>query len=49
MNDRREVLFYLYCPLCKYKDKKEEEEPCCDCLNEGSNLDSHKPVKWKEK
>ena len=48
MNDTKEVLFDVYCPLCKHKGKKEDESPCDECLNEGVNLDSHKPVKWKE-
>ena len=48
MNDDREVLFDIYCPLCKHWGKKEDEYPCDECLNEGVNTDSHKPLKWQE-
>lgn len=44
----KEVYFDKYCEKCEYKDKKEEEEPCCDCIAEPVNLHSHKPVKFKE-
>lgn len=45
----KEVNFRLYCPKCRYYDLKETEDPCNDCLNYGSNEDSHRPVYWKEK
>lgn len=48
MNNQKEVLFNLYCKLCKHWGKKEDEYPCEECLNEGFNIDSHKPVKWQE-
>lgn len=45
----KEVYFNLYCKNCKYKDLKESDDPCDECLNEPVNLYSHKPVKWEEK
>lgn len=45
----KEVYFHLYCPKCKYEGHKESDDPCWDCLNEPMNLDSHKPVYFKEK
>lgn len=45
----KEVYFETYCKTCKYKDRKEEQLPCCDCLEEPVNLQSNKPVKWEEK
>lgn len=45
----KEVRFDLYCPNCKHWEKTEAEDPCYDCLNEGWNEDSHKPVKFDEK
>ena len=45
----KEVKFDEYCKDCKYEKKKEDEDPCYDCLGEPVNLYSHKPVKWKEK
>lgn len=43
------VLFDLWCPKCKYRDKKEEQEPCNECLEQPVNLDSTKPINWKER
>lgn len=45
----KEVYFYKYCKTCQYRDNKEDEEPCDECLNEPSNTYSHKPVYFKEK
>ena len=43
------VDFDRYCPTCKYKDLKENEDPCDECLAMGANLYSHKPVKYEKK
>ena len=48
-DERKEVYFDKYCHMCVGCDKKEDEEPCCDCLEEPVNLYSHKPVKFKSK
>lgn len=45
----KEVYFDQYCPKCKHWDKTESEDPCYDCLEDGWNVDSHKPVKFEEK
>lgn len=45
----REVYFGPYCETCIYKDRDEKLLPCCDCLEEPLNLESHKPVKWEGK
>lgn len=45
----KEVDFEKYCKTCKYKDLKESKDPCNECLEEYSNLYTHKPVKYKEK
>ena len=42
------VEFEKYCPSCKYLNEPEDEEPCNECLTEASNLDSHKPINYKE-
>ena len=44
----KEVYFHEYCKKCVYKDKKEDETPCDECLAEPMNTYSHKPVKFKE-
>lgn len=43
------VNFHLYCPKCKHYEVAQDEEPCNECLHYPSNIDSHKPVKYKEK
>lgn len=45
----KEVYFDKYCKTCKYKEKKDSEHPCHECLDEPINLHSHKPVKWEAK
>lgn len=45
----KEVYFGEYCKSCKFKDKKEDETPCDECLAEPVNLNSHKPVKYEKK
>lgn len=44
----KEVYFDVYCKTCKHKNKKEEEDPCYDCLAETVNVYSHKPLYWEE-
>ena len=48
-NDYQECNFETYCKTCKYKDIKEVEDPCNECLDEPMNLYTDKPVKYKEK
>lgn len=48
----KEVYFCDYCESCEYfkavfGDK--EEDICNDCLNNPSNVYSHKPVNYKRK
>lgn len=45
----KEVRFDQYCEKCKYKENKETESPCDECLENPVNLYSHKPVKFEEK
>ena len=44
----KEVYFGEYCKSCKHLDKREDEDPCHECLNEPVNLYSHKPVKYEQ-
>lgn len=48
-NMYKEVYFNQFCQSCKFEEKKEEEDPCYDCLAEPMNVHSHRPVKWEEK
>lgn len=45
----KEVDFKTYCAKCKHKDKKEDDTPCDECLEEPVNIHSHKPIKFEEK
>lgn len=47
--DYKEVYFHEYCKTCKYEKTKEKMSPCADCLEEPTNLYSHRPVKWEPK
>lgn len=42
------VDFDKYCTLCKYSTTEETEDPCNECLTNPSNIDSHKPINFKE-
>ena len=44
----KEVHFHDYCVKCKYYDRKEEEDPCFEGLENPVNLYSHKPLKFKK-
>jgi len=52
MNDTREVRFDEWCSKCEYSDITEDnmnpKDPCWDCLHEPMNIDSHKPINFKE-
>ena len=49
MENLKFVKFELYCRYCKHYEKREDEDPCFDCLENPVNVDSRKPVKWEEK
>lgn len=49
MNREKEVYFGEYCHKCEYEEMAEWDDPCFECLNCPVNIDSHKPVKWKER
>lgn len=42
----KEVFFDRWCPSCKHIDKSESEDPCWDCLEQGWNINSHRPIFW---
>ena len=46
--NEKEVYYHEYCKKCKYRKKKEDEDPCNDCLAQPWNVDSHKPINFKE-
>lgn len=48
----KEVYFNEYCPTCKHKKVENglwyEDDPCNECLDNPTNLYSHKPVNYEE-
>jgi hypothetical protein len=44
MENTKEVLFSLWCSSCKHKDTNETDDPCNECLAQGWNIDSTKPI-----
>lgn len=47
-NNTHEVAYFLYCLKCKYRDLEEQKDPCHDCLNQGYNWNSRKPIHFEE-
>ena len=45
----KEVYFSPYCSKCQFKDVAEDKEPCFTCLENPVNVNSHRPVNYKEK
>lgn len=45
----KEVRFDIYCEKCEYYPLSESDSPCWECLDEPLNIDSHKPLHFKEK
>ena len=45
----KEVRYDIYCEKCKYFKQEDWEDPCNDCLNQPWNVDSRKPIYFKEK
>lgn len=45
----KEVQFDIWCPQCVHYNKDATEDPCWDCLNQGWNIDSHKPICFEAK
>lgn len=45
----KEVYFHEYCKKCRHVKLKETDEPCATCLEQPTNLNSHRPVMHEEK
>lgn len=48
-DDYKIVEFHPHCSTCLHELKKEDEDPCFDCLRSPVNLNSRKPIRWEEK
>ncbi|MDO4557307.1 MAG: hypothetical protein Q4B70_19510 [Lachnospiraceae bacterium] len=47
-NNKKEVDFEKYCKMCKDRNTVEINDPCNDCLDYPYNVNSQKPVNYKE-
>jgi methionyl-tRNA synthetase len=51
-NREKEVFFDKYCGMCIYRDMVDEKgyqcEQCEECLASPYNIDSHKPINYRE-
>ena len=43
------VDFKNFCSKCKYSSYPEKADPCNECLEVGANVETRKPVNFKEK
>ena len=43
------VEFDKYCLTCEHSEIPNGEEPCEECLCTPTNIDSHKPINYKDK
>lgn len=44
----KEVYFGEWCAKCENFRRPENEDPCWDCLENPMNIESHKPLYFKE-
>lgn len=42
----KEVYYNYWCRQCKYRDTEEIQDPCNECLTQGFNIDSHRPINY---
>ena len=45
----KEVSFFVWCPKCRYGNTEEVEDPCNECLAQGWNVNSTKPINFVPK
>lgn len=43
------IVDFEYCKTCQHQDTKDFLEPCHTCLNNPTNVNSQRPVNYKEK
>lgn len=47
-NPEKFVEFDRYCAKCRYKDKRQDADPCNECLLYPTNTNSRKPVRFEQ-
>lgn len=45
---RDKIVQFTLCQYCEHWKKSESEEPCCDCLDNPSNVESRRPIHFKD-
>lgn len=45
----KEVYYDEYCHLCIHFDKDENEWPCCECMANSIQINSHIPERFEER
>lgn len=48
MKMAQRIVKFEYCNSCENFNKKEDDDPCFDCLDQPINEDSRKPINYKE-
>lgn len=43
----KEVRYDIYCKHCEFYGNAEHDDPCWDCLENGWNENSHRPIFFK--
>ena len=47
-SSREKIVSFVYCRFCEHKEKKEASNPCDDCLDHPTNIDSRRPIHFKD-
>ena len=43
------IVDFTYCKTCEHFEEKDFLDPCHECLNNPTNVNSQRPVNYKEK
>ena len=43
------IVNFEYCKTCKHYEEDDYKDPCHDCLNNPTNINSRKPLRYEEK
>ena len=42
------IVNFAYCKFCEHKNEPESSEACSDCLENPVNIDSQRPIRFKD-
>lgn len=46
--EHQKIVKFIFCKWCTNKDTDEINEPCADCLDHPANIDSVRPIHFKD-